>query len=138
MDNKSKNNIVKKNKGKKGINANKGVFKKAFIRALLIALIPLVLAIFHFTHPYFYRFKWLKLIMYSVTFLLPIVIVALIELIGIVLGNFMIFALIYVFYVVLYYFIIQAYIKSKHKKRFILIIIGCIIIFVALTLYFMW
>lgn len=148
-DNKTKNlkNLKKKNISQIGISqdsnskenvSKKPIFYKAVLYSLLIAAILVLLGWFQFTNPYFYTFKWLKLFMYVIALLLPVIIVISLGFMGLQSSDFIFYVISYVMYSVICFVLLYNYYKCKNKEKYIVWVAFGIVIYIFLALFFMW
>lgn len=113
---------------------------KSIAYAALIALIPLFLAWFHISNPYFYELKIIKMGMYAQVMFVPAYLTALAGLVGIGIDAFGFYIVEYAFYFALFFVIIRHYrgLPENMKSGFLKKAAIANMVLVALIVFYLW
>lgn len=117
----------------KKIKGRRDVLKKSAKLAAIAAFIPVALTWFHLYNPYFYHFKTLKLLMYSLTMLIPVIIEIIIRS-----SNFFFYPIVYAYHFFVFVIAIYLYHRAKSKKAFFSILSISVLLYVATSLMILW
>ncbi|MEK6967235.1 MAG: hypothetical protein AABX51_01240 [Nanoarchaeota archaeon] len=113
-------------------------FYRAALIASISAIIPVLLTWFHISNPYFYTFKFVKIVMFSITFMIPAYLELFLGFARIPLVESAIYILTYLVNFLIYLVLIYAFLKAKNKRLFMAGLATGIIIFVALSVFVLW
>lgn len=111
--------------------------KKLIIYVAFLSILFPLLAWFHVNNPYFYHFRFLKLLMYSLILLVPVILKVLLGRASISIGSSGLYVLIYLFYFSLILLLSYRYSISKKKKRFLIWLVVGLLSYIAVTLFFL-
>ena len=119
------------------INLNKSLLY-AILAPALLSIIPVLLIWFQLENPYFLHYKFLKLLVYSLTFLIPVIVDSILGLIKIKTNDFVFFVVSYLIYFFIFTLMIYLYKKTKYKHRFTIKLLIIIVAYLMLSIFFLW
>ena len=111
---------------------------KSIFPASIISLVPLALTLLQIKNPFILHFRFVKLLIFSLTMFMPSNFEILLGFMKIRFNEIEFLVFTYIFFLVLISIILFYYFISKKKRRFTHKLFAWLIIYVVLSMFYLW
>ena len=115
-------------------------FLYSVYRSLIVSTVPVLISLMQLENPYFLHYKFLKILIYSLTLFIPAIVEILLGFVRIRVSSLGFFILSYLIYFCIYLSIFYFYYKKnlRDRNRFIKKVFIWILIYLILSFLYLW